>query len=163
MSVTKDQLYRRVGAEGVHQPVAAPLAAGVTVYRNTVAVLTAATGNLKNADTALIATDRVIGMIGDAAGGTAATTGPGITGGTNAGDVIVDCETGTFLLANGTGADALDETYAGKDVYLVDSITVGATTGGATRPVAGQMLPIDVTTPSGYVAVNLTGVAGKGP
>lgn len=162
MSVTSDQLYRRVGAEGVHQPVCAPLTANVTVYRNTIALLDGTTRYLKNADTPA-ATDKVIGMIDAVAGGTASNADVGITGGSTNGAVLVDCATGTFLLASGTGADALTEADAGNDVYVVDSITVGRTNGGSTRPVAGQMLPNDVTTPAGYVAVKLTGVAGNGP
>jgi hypothetical protein len=162
MTVTSDQLYRRVGAEGVHQPIAAPLTASVTVYRNTIALLDGTTRYLKNADSPA-ATDKVIGMVGSAAGGTAPNYNQGITGGSTNGAVVVDCETGTFLLASGTGADALTEADAGNDVYVVDSITVGKTNGGSTRPVAGEMLPIDVTTPTGYVAVKLTGAAGNGP
>jgi hypothetical protein len=161
MAVTSDQLYRRVGAEGVHQPIAAGLKATVTVYRNTIALLAASGRYLKNADTPA-ATDIVIGMIGGVAGGTIADTGQGITGGATDGAVIVDCDTGSFLLASGTGADALTEANAGSNVYVVDSITVGATDGSGTRPVAGVMLPNDITTPTGYVAVKLAGVAGQG-
>lgn len=162
MTVTSDQLYRRVGAEGVHEPIAAGVKATVTVYRNTIALLASSGRYLKNADTPA-ATDIVIGMIGDVAGGTAANSGQGITGGSTDGAVIVNCYTGSFLLASGTGADALTEANAGSNVYVVDSITVGATDGGGTRPVAGQMLPNDVTTPTGYVAVKLSGAAGNGP
>ncbi len=161
MAVTSDQLYRRVGAEGVHQPIAAGLTNAVTVYRNTIALLDGTTRYLKNADTPA-STDVIIGMIGGVAGGTIADTGQGITGGATSGAVIVDCETGSFLLASGTGADALTEADAGNNVYVVDSITVGRTNGGSTRPVAGVMLPNDVTTPTGYVAVKLAGVAGQG-
>lgn len=161
MTVTSDQLYRRVGAEGVHQNVAAPLGAAVTVYRNTIAGLDTS-GFLKDMDTPA-ATDRIVGTIGDVAGGTAANSGVGITGNGTNGGVVVDCLTGSFLFASGTGADALTEADAGNDVYVVDSITVGRTNGGSTRPVAGKMLPSDLTTPTGYVAVKLAAFAGEGP
>jgi hypothetical protein len=162
MTVTADQLYRRIGAEGVHQPIAIGLTAATRVYRNTVAVVAAATGYLKNADVSLIATDRVMGMIGNPAGGTAIDNGPGILGGTSAGDVIVDCDTGTFYLLNSSAGDLITEADAGKVCYLVDSITVAKTDGSATRPVAGTVLPFDVTTPAGYVGVVLNGIAGTG-
>jgi hypothetical protein len=50
MAITSDQLYRRVGSEGVHQPIGAGLGATVTVYRNTIALLDGTTKFLKNAD-----------------------------------------------------------------------------------------------------------------
>lgn len=162
MTVTADQLYRRIGAEGVHQPIACGLTAATTVYRNTIALLAAATGYLKNADVSLIVTDRVLGMIGNPAGGTAIDSGPGIVGGTSSGDVVVDCDTGSFFLKNGTAGDAITEADVGKTCYVIDSITVGKTDGTGSRPAAGTILPFTADTPSGFVGVSLTGVAGTG-
>lgn len=161
MAVTQDQLPRRVGSEGVHQPIAAGLGATVTVYRNTIALLDGTTKFLKNASSPA-ATDIVIGMIGEIAGGTASQTGPGITGTSTSGAVLINCETGTFLLASGTGADALVAADAGATVYVVDEVTVGKTNGGSSRPTAGTMLPITPDMPSGFVPVKLNGVAGQG-
>lgn len=161
MAVTTDQLYRRVGAEGVHQPIGVGLGATVTVYRNTIALLDGTTKWLKNAATPA-ATDIIIGMVGEIAGGTAAQTGPGITGTSTAGAVLINCETGTFLLASGTGADALVAADAGATVYVVDEVTVGKTNGGSSRPTAGTMMPLTPDMPTGYVPVKLNGVAGQG-
>ena len=165
MALTKDVLYRRVGSEGVHQPIAAPLGAAVTVYRNSIALLSAGVGAtqgyLKNASSPASG-DIVIGMVGEIAGGTAAQTGPGIIGNGTDGGVIINCETGSFLLASGTGADALTETNAGATVYVIDEVTVGLTNGGSTRPVAGTMLPLTPDIPTGFVPVKLNGVAGQG-
>jgi hypothetical protein len=103
-------------------------------------------------------TDTVLGIVGDPAGGTYVKTGPGIVGNGSQGanGVWVECLTGSFLLASGTGADALTEANAGASVYVINETTVGATNGSSSRPTAGIMLPITPDIPSGFVPVQFT-------
>lgn len=158
MALTSDVKTVRVGAEGRHDPIAAPLTAAVTVYSGSIALLNSS-GYLKNSSSPA-STDTIIGIVGGPSAGTFVKTGPGITGGVSNGDVWVECLTGVFVLASGTGGDALTEATAGTTVYVVNETTVGATNGGGTRPVAGTQLPIDPTLPAGFVAVKLAGLAG---
>lgn len=156
MALTADVLTDRYGSPDGHQPLNKLLPTGVTVYRGSVAGLagTGATqGKLKNEDT-VAATDIVLGLVSKAGSGWPNDT-QGIVGGTG---VTVEIETGSFVLASGTGADALDVTTNGATVYLIDSVTVGKTNGGSTRPVAGIQLACnadDASIPSGFVAVKL--------
>lgn len=152
MALSADIKTLRVGVEGLHEPIAAPLKAVTTVYSGSIAILRS--GYLVPATTPT-STDTCIGLIGNPTGGTYVKTGPGIVGGSTDGAVFIDCDTGTFLLANGTGADALTEANAGATVYVVDEQTVGKTNGSGTRPVAGVMLPIDPTIPTGFVPVKI--------
>lgn len=153
MALSADIQTLRLGPEV--PPVAAPLRSGVTVYSGSIALLSN-TGVLKNASSPA-STDVCIGLIGEPTGGTYVKTGPGIVGAgtTNANCVWVDCDRGTFLLASGTGGDALTEANAGQTVYVIDEQTVGATNGSGTRPAAGTMLPIDPTVPAGFVPVKM--------
>jgi hypothetical protein len=157
MTISADVKILRVGVEGLNEPIAAPLAASVTVYSGTIAL--SASGYLKGSNTAPASTDKVLGVVDLPTGGTYVKTGPGITAGSTDGSVWVDCQTGTFLFLSGTGSDALVESDAGATVYVVDAITVGKTNGGGTRPTAGVMLPIDPTIPTGYVPVKLASPA----
>lgn len=146
----------RVGAEGVHEPIAAPLYTGVTVYYGSIALLSNA-GVLKNAASPA-STDTCIGLIGNPVvpQSTAGIVGAGTT---NANATWVDCLTGSFLLASGTGADAITEANAGANCYVVDEKTVGLTSGSSTRPLAGVILPIDPTVPTGFVPVKMANPA----
>ncbi len=49
----------------------------------------------------------------------------------------VRTERGCFAMFSGTAGDLLSQTTVGKLVYVIDDQTVGATTGGATRSIAG--------------------------
>jgi len=155
MALSNDIPTYRVGVEGLHEPEACPLGSAVTVYSGSIALIRA--GYLANAS-APQSTDSCRGVIGDPAGGTYVKTGPGIVGNGSQGanGVWVNVLTGSFLMANGTGADALAETDAGATVYVVDEQTVGKTNGSSTRPAAGILLPIDNTIPSGFVPVQFT-------
>ena len=155
MALSKDIFVNRVGSEGKHEDLAAPLGSAVTVYSGSIALLRA--GYLAVASSPQ-STDYCMGLIGDPAGGTYVKTGPGIVGNGSQGanGVWVEILTGSFILANGTGADALAETDVGAAVYVVDEQTVGKTNGGSSRPQAGILLPIDPTIPSGFVPVQFT-------
>jgi hypothetical protein len=155
MALSKDVFVNRVGAEGVHEPIAAPLGSAVTVYAGSIAATRA--GFLANMS-APQSTDNVLGLVGEPAGGTYVKTGPGIVGNGSQGaaGVWVEILAGSFLLANGTGADAFAESDAGAPVYVVDEITGGKTDGSASRPKAGILLPIDPTIPTGFIPVQFT-------
>jgi hypothetical protein len=155
MALTADVKMVRYGSADGHQPLAKQLPSGVTVYRGSVAGLAGTgggQGKLKNEST-VAATDIVLGMIVGAGSGTPNTT-VGVVGPVS----IVDIATGSFVLASGTGADALDVTTNGATVYLIDEVTVGKTSGGSSRPVAGVQLACnadDSSIPSGFVAVKV--------
>lgn len=155
MALSADVKLIRYGSTDGHQPLSKQLPTGVTVYRGSVAGLAGTgggQGKLKNEDT-VAATDIIVGMIVGAGSGTANTT-VGVVGPVP----YVDIETGSFILASGTGADALGVTTNAATVYLIDSITVGATSGSASRPVAGIQLACNADDPSipvGFVAVKI--------
>lgn len=153
-AITNDILVQRFGAEGVYEDYSCGLGSSVTVYSGTIALADASTGYLKSPDSPA-ATDTVLGITGDPAGGTYVKTGPGIVNGTTAGAVVATVLRGSFLLLTGTGSDALTEANVGDSVYMIDGQTVGATSGSATRPIAGVMLPLDPTIPSGYVPIKM--------
>lgn len=137
MALTQDVHAERYGSAD-NDPYNLPLAASTTVYRGSIA-LTSIVSNvayLKNASSPS-STDICWGIIGQA-GPESVNTGPGIVNGsTVAGVVTVDVETGTFFLASGTGADQLSASSYGSTVYVINETTVGLTSGGSTRPVAG--------------------------
>ena len=66
----------------------------------------------------------------------------------------VEILTGSFLMANGTGADALAETDVGSAVYASDEQTAAKVS--TNRPQAGTLLPITPDIPSGFVPVLFT-------
>jgi hypothetical protein len=154
MALSKDVFVSRVGSEGKHEEIAAPLGSAVTVYGGSIALNRA--GYLANAASPVTG-DVCLGLIGEPAGGTYVKTGPGIVGNGSQGanGVWVNILTGSFILANGTGAEALAETDAGATVYVVNETTVGKVGAGSSVPV-GTLLPIDPTIPSGFVPVLFT-------
>jgi len=158
MSTTKDILTIRYGTQDGHQPVAQPLTSGVSVYSGTVAVTRA--GYLINPDTAVQSTDICWGIINGIVDSNPTVASP-ITGvASNA--TICGIDTGSFFLTPGTSADALTQADVGKVVYLIDSNTVGKTSGGGTRPVAGTLFGIGVAQYTGLVAVSITSSAQTG-
>lgn len=161
MALSADIQVLRVGAEGVHQPISVPMGSGVTVYAGSIA-LAANTGYLKNASS-VASTDTIQGIVGGPSCGTAVNTGSGIANGSTSGTVYIECLTGTFLLQSATGSDQLSEATANTTVYVVNESTVGATSGGSARPVAGVQLPLTPDIPSGYYPIKLNGIAGTGP
>lgn len=159
MALSADVKTTRYGTADGHQPLNKGLEASTTIYRGSVAIINGTGGNkgyMANPATPE-STDIVLGMVSSAGPGTA-NTGPGITGGSTNGAVLVNIATGSFILASGTGADALSVATNGATVYLVNETTVGATNGGSSRPAAGVQLSCntdDPSIPSGYVAVKL--------
>lgn len=142
MAISSDQLIFEFGTADTHQPLNAGITANVQLYRGTIAGLNgtgANKGYLKNMDTPA-STDIVIGILNKYGPGTADTL-PGLLGGSTNGAVTAEVLTGSFLLASGTGADQLSAATAGQNVYAINSVTVGATNGGGTRPLVGVQLP----------------------
>jgi hypothetical protein len=125
------------------QPVNLNLKATTTVYRGSIA-LTRSGIAVPALNANLLSTDVTWGLYEHAGPGTA-DTGPGILGGSVDGAVTVEVTTGTYFLASSTGADLLGPTTLGKTVYVYDEQTVAATSGGATRPVAGTHIYTDST------------------
>ena len=155
MALTADVITVRYGTPGNStQPVNQPLTANATVYRGSVA--TTRSGYLVAASSPQ-STDIVWGIVNGAGPGTADMTTQGITGGTTNGAVTVEIATGSFFLAAGTGSDAITQANVGATVYLINETTVGLTSGGGTRPVAGVVEAYDTTEINalGYVAVKL--------
>ena len=138
MALTADIITPRYGAGGNLNNKG--LTANATVYRGSVA--TTRSGYLVAASSPA-STDIVWGIIADGVGSGSDTQG--ITGASTNGGVTVDIETGTFFLAGGTSSDALVATDVGATVYLIDEQTVGKTSNGNTRPVAGVLEFVDPT------------------
>jgi hypothetical protein len=164
MALTADVHPIRYGAPGNStQPTSQPLTAAATVYRGSVATTRA--GYLVAAS-APQSTDIVWGLIDgvdEGVPGGVIDGQPGITGGTTNTSVSVLIATGSFWLSQGSGADAMTQANVGATVYLINETTVGLTSNGNTRPVAGQLLkasdPLNVL--SGLVAIKLGSTAGQ--
>lgn len=156
MALTSDVKTFRYGVPDGHQNLQYGLAANVTVYRGSVALIGAGTGLLKNASSPA-STDVVMGIVAGAGNGFA-NNGPGVVAGTTNNSVTAMVYTGSFILVSGTGSDALTQATNGTAVYLINETTVGATTGSGTRPLAGYQLATNTDDPSipvGSVAVKL--------
>ena len=161
MALSADIKIIRYGVVDAHPPLTKGLTAASTVYRGSVA--TTRSGYLVAPSTPQSG-DIVWGLVANGGPGIS-DTGPGILGASPSGTTPVEIATGDFLLAGGTGSDALTVTNEGAVVYLINETTVGATNGGSTRPVAGLLVATptsDPTIPTGFVAVTLgtTGTFG---
>jgi len=158
MALSSDIVTARYGTPDGHQPIGKGLSATVTIYRGSVAGIDGTGGSagyLSNMASPAT-TDIILGIDGDAIH--APNTTAGITGGSSDGDVLVNIETGTFILKSGTGSDALTVATNGATVYLIDEQTVGATNGSNSRPACGVQMASpseDPSIPTGYVAVKL--------
>ena len=167
-TITSDAQIYQYGSPINHQPIEYKIgkgASGQTLYRGTVALISGGTtvtqGYLKDPATPA-STDIVVGILrgyGPSCG--LADTVPGMGGSvlnTADGVLTADVTPGTYLLLAGTGSDALTITNTQASVYLIDGVTVGATSNGSTRPVAGllvQVPSVDASIPTGFVAVQL--------
>src|ERR1019366_4264886 len=163
MALTADIKIIRYGTPGNStQPTNRGLTASATVYRGSIA--TTRSGYLVAAS-APQSTDIVWGLIENAGPGNI-DGAPGIAGGTTNGSVTVDIATGSFFLAGGTGADAITEANVGASCYVIDEKTVGLTSNGNTRPVAGQILGLgnnlgNIVPIAGLIAVKVGQPAGS--
>jgi len=160
MALSKDVHIERYGVGGsADQPLNFGIKASTTVYRGSIALT--ASGVLKNASSPA-STDLCWGLI-QQCGPESADTGPGIANGSSVDGVVsADVATGTFFLASGANTDQLGATTLGKPVYVIDEVTVGATSGGGTRPVAGVHVATETRTQAlGSYAIKLgSGITG---
>jgi hypothetical protein len=152
MAQTKDALTLRYGTKDGHQNLYQPLAASVSIYSGTIA-LTNASG-LAHPATSVATTDTCWGLFNGLFNGTPTVSTP-IVEGTTAGVDTIGIDTGTFWLTPGISGDAITQANVGQLCYVIDEVTVGATSGGGTRPVAGRVIQIGLAQYSGYVAVLL--------
>jgi hypothetical protein len=147
MALTADIQTVRYGTPGnASQPAyPGPLGASVTVYGGSIC-LTDSSGNVKNASSPA-STDICWGLVH------AQTKNATASAWNSPLDTLgnpFQVDTGSFYVAAGTGSDALTQSSIGKTVYVIDEQTVGATSNGNTRPVAGVLVNIDTTQGGGY-------------
>lgn len=144
MAATLDYKITRFGVPTGNNLLSFPLGANVTVAGGAFAV-TDASGNVADAAGSLTAANVVWGLIQERR--------PFLTDPASsvAGTYLVPVECGAFYLANGgTGGDALSEANVGQTVYVTGEASVGLTSSGGTRPVAGTLINVDTTQPGGY-------------
>ena len=142
MALTADIKTIRYGTDDGHAPTSKPLGASVTVYGGSIAITDSA-GNVKNAASPA-STDVTWGLIAEQR------PFPPLAASSTAGTYQVEILTGSFFLASGTSSDALTAADLGKTVYVIDEKTVGKTSNGNTRPVAGVLMAIDTTVQPSY-------------
>ena len=122
-----------------------PVGATQQLYSGEVALISGGSGGitkgyLKNAAVAF-ASDIVVGMLDEPAGGTYVSTGAGVLGGATDGAVWLDVKSGAFFFQSGSGADQLSASTNGTNVYYGGENASGpiamATSAGGTRPTLG--------------------------
>jgi hypothetical protein len=160
MALSKDVHIERYGVGGnADQPLNFGIKGSTTVYRGSIALT--ASGVLKNSSSPA-STDLCWGVV-QQCGPESVDTGPGIVNGSSVDGVVsADVATGTFFMASGTSADQLSATTLGKTVYVIDEVTVGATSGSGTRPVAGVHVYTETRTqaPGNYAIKFGSGLTG---
>lgn len=134
-ALTTDIPTTRFGVPGDgHQPMSLPVAAAAKPFGGAVAV--SYKGYLVAASTP--SSDQIVwGVMQRTVDNSAGA----------AGDLRGEIETGTFFLFCGTAGDALDQSYVGQTVYLLDEKTVGLTSSG--HPQAGTLKAVDTTRAGG--------------
>lgn len=155
MAITVDRNIIRYGTPDGAQSIAQPAGSSVTVYRGHIA-LTDSNGLVKAATTPT-SNDTCWGLINGYLNSQQAITqaNAGIVSGTTSGVDYIGIDTGSFYLANGTGSDAIAQANVGATCYVLDEITVGATSGSSTRPVAGRIEAIGTGQYAGLIAVKM--------
>lgn len=160
MSLTADIKIIRYGTPGnATQPVNQPVTALAQLYRG--AIGATRSGYCVEMTTPQ-STDVVWGLY-EAYGPGFADTIPGMVGGTTNGAVTVEIATGSFYLNNGTSGDLITQANVGAPCYVINENTVGLTSGGGTRPVAGVVESlIQPPNTTGMVAVKMGSNKGSG-
>jgi len=141
--------------------------AGQTLYRGSFTAISGGTtvtqGYLKNMATPA-STDLVVGIVDDYGPSCGlANTGPGLGPTTANGSATALVRQGEFIVASGTGADALALANLQTSVYLINETTVGKTSGSKTRPIAGLLIALpatDASIPTGYCVVSVGTASG---
>lgn len=157
-ALTGDIKIIQYGDPGFYQRVTQPIGANVQLYRGTIALTngpnsSVAPGYLKRA-TVPTSTDVCWGLL-EAYGPGTADTIPGMLGATTNGGTTANIRQGTFFLKSGTGSDQLSQSTIGQTVYVIDEQTVGASSSGGTRPVAGVHEAVDPTAATTLFAISL--------
>lgn len=160
MALTADIKIIRYGTPGnATQPVNQPVTALAQLYRGAIA---ATRSGYCVEMTTPQSTDVVWGLY-EAYGPGFADTIPGMVGGTTNGAVTVEIATGSFYLNNGTSGDLITQANVGAPCYVINENTVGLTSGGGTRPVAGVVESlIQPPNTTGMVAVKMGSNKGSG-
>ena len=155
--LTHDTHLTTYGTQDTSNNVAYPVGANQQLYYGAVALMSGSgsvsVGYLKNAATPG-SSDKVVGMVGEPAGGTLVQTGPGVLGGSTDGAVWDNVRNGSFFFQSGTGSDQLSEATNGTTVYYGGENSSGpiacATNGSSTRPTLGVQLPQDPGIAGGF-------------
>lgn len=145
MAATLDYKITRFGTPIGNNLLSFPLGGSVTVAAGAFAITDGTTGNIKDAAGSLGSTDQVWGLVQERR--------PFLTDPASsvAGTYLVPVECGAFYVDNGgTGGDVLSEANVGQTVYVTGERSVGLTSSGGTRPVAGVLQNIDTTQPGGF-------------
>jgi hypothetical protein len=116
-----------------------PLAAGVTIFEGALVVMAAGVAEPGTTALGLISVGRAHSQVSNVGGA--------------AGAVSVRVERGVFAWNSGTGADAITEANIGAPAYIIDDNTVGLTSGGGTRSLAGTIFDIDAVTGNPFILI----------
>ncbi len=144
MAVTQDVPIYRFGTQTGNQPLGLPEAASANIYAGTIAV-TNSSGFAKDAGSSAASTDIVWGVYNGQYDSQEHVSSP-MAGGTTNGLHIVGVDTGTFLLNNATGPDAIAQSNIGNVCYIYDNVTVALTNSTGSRAVAGTIFAVAATT-----------------
>ena len=160
MALTADIKIVRYGTPGnATQPANQPVTANAQLYRGAIALTRS--GYCVEA-TSPQSTDVCWGLYEEYGPGFADTI-PGILGGSTNGAVTVEIATGAFYLQNGTAGDLIGQANVGALCYVINENTVGLTSNGGTRPVAGAILSVQQPpNTTGMVAVKMGTNKGAG-
>ncbi len=150
MAVTTDVPIYRYGSPTGNQPLGLPEAASANIYAGTIAV-TNSSGFAKDAGSSAASTDVVWGLYNGQYDSQEHVAAP-MAGGTTNGLHIVGVDTGTFLLNNATGPDAIAQSNVGSVCYIYDNVTVALTNSTGSRAVAGTVFAVASST--GLSALN---------
>ena len=159
--MTGDGQTYQYGTGDNHGTIAYGVGANQQLYSGEVALVSGSgsttAGLLKNGAT-YGSQDRVVGMLGEIAGGTGVKTSnfyplPTVDGTASAG-LWIDVQTGTHMFQSGSGADQLSASTNGTTVYYGGENSIGpiacATSSGGTRPVLGTQIPQDPGIAGGF-------------
>ena len=114
-----------------------PMAAGATIYKGALVVMAAGNAAPGSAALNLVCVGRAENQVSNVGGA--------------AGAASIKVRRGTFAWNSGAGADAITEANIGQTAYIIDDNTVGLTSGGGTRSVAGVIFDIDAISGNPFI------------
>lgn len=152
-ALTANRLTKNYAGSGVGRQTSFPVASGVKVYQGALLVLNS------NGEVAPATTATGLTPIGRSDGEYPLST--------IAGEFLVDTRIGVFNYISGGGADTIAIKDRGKFCYIIDDQTVGLTSGGGTRSVAGVVFDVtsdgvwvDLFFPSSGIQAFVAGTGG---